>query len=231
MPAGLVSGGDFLVRPRARSPELSPLLPEVISSVSDCICDVGPMVGWAWRPEGAQDMHEEAERWLDDSGAGRAALPRLRAWMDAAYATGELGFTNVFSSPEVVRRLVAELGIDPALHEVLGIATTPENAAAFAETEEALGDAGGVLALLARGEDPAPGGVPLGYEVLGLPHSWICNDLVDEAAERFGIRPNAEGLIATAAEAERIAVWADEPETGADPVGWWPWLVTRYPPA
>jgi len=230
----LVAGGYFLVQPMIRSPWMSELLPARISSVSNCICDIGPAAYWGWEAGHWHDETAEGVVWANALGIARAQLPRLREWTIQANRAGDLEFPFVLSSPDVARRLVREFAADPAGLTVLGIAMDPVSAATFIAEEDAERSApmapSGLRQILGRAEAPAPGGQILGYEVVGGGHSWICNGLERDAPERFGIRPNPEGFISTREDAGRIAAWANDwEESRAEPEAWWPWLVSRYP--
>ena len=77
----------------------------------------------------------------------------------------------------------------------------------------------------------AAGGHVLGFEPLGYEgthfHSWLCNDVPDDAHNRFGIRPNDQGFINEFEDAVRVVEYMKE--TGAEPAIWEPWLVVQYP--
>src|SRR5436309_7820710 len=54
-----------------------------------------------------------------------------------------------------------------------------------------------------------------------------CNDVPDDAHNRFGIRPNDQGFINEFEDAVRVVEYMKE--TGAEPAIWEPWLVVQYP--
>ena len=74
----------------------------------------------------------------------------------------------------------------------------------------------------------------LGSEVLGMElggslHSSLCNGLESVFSERWGARPNAWGLWDDHELARRCAEYAGSEESGAEPVPWRAWVLTKYP--
>jgi hypothetical protein len=228
----LISGGYFLVWPTDRKPWMSELLPERISSVSECICDNGPNVYWAWGVGDWHDAPTEAVVWADRLGIAREHLPKLRAWLIEADRVGDLQYPSVLTSPDVACRLLGEFGVDASGLSLLGIAADAQQAAKYIADEDSqrgpLFAPSGIRTLLGRELAPVAGGEPLGYEVCGDGHSWLCNSLESDAFDLFGVRPNAEGFISTIDAAERVAAWANDDASGAEPGPWRPWLISRY---
>jgi hypothetical protein len=73
----------------------------------------------------------------------------------------------------------------------------------------------------------------LGYEVLGFEfggfHSYICNGLEDEYYNKYGLKLNENGFIATMDEAQTLSDYTNEGIVGAEPVLWLPWAILDTP--
>src|SRR5262249_28530631 len=73
----------------------------------------------------------------------------------------------------------------------------------------------------------------LGYEPINvaygqIDHSWLCNHLELYAADNLRIRPGSTGLLQSLSEAPRCCEAFEEPQIGAEPGPWFPWLLARY---
>ncbi len=77
----------------------------------------------------------------------------------------------------------------------------------FGEPERELLDS------LAAARPLADGSTPIGWEVLGydcgLLHTWLCEGLYEDAAAELGVQCGPRGLLASQADAERVAQWAN----------------------
>lgn len=228
----LIAGGYYVTMPSER-PKHKPasLMPPRILSVSDCLATIFPST-WAlsWA------NHTECERMeaMVAAGLPDAALQRAMSWVTAALDAGEFGWPNLFTSLDAARRFVAEFlpASDNAV--ILGIGLPERIRRSFLDTEkpDARTAPPGIYTMLSVGSDMACGGEYLGIELLGYEfsgqcHSWLCNELEVLVAERFGIRPNANGFLDAVDEAERAATAITKEELG-EPVRWDPWHIIRY---
>jgi hypothetical protein len=95
--------------------------------------------------------------------------------------------------------------------------------------EEAPEPRQGIYRALSNRADPEPGGMILGWEVLcyvyGAFHSWLCNGLERDVAERLGIRPNSVGFIDNAEDALQASEYCSRDELRAATGFWAPWRV------
>ncbi|MFC8715969.1 hypothetical protein [Kitasatospora sp. NPDC057198] len=70
---------------------------------------------------------------------------------------------------------------------------------------------------------PAPDGRILGWEVLGhdigLMHTWLCNDLYEDAVRDLAVTTTPYGLLPDHPTAARVAAWANA-RTDTKPVTW-----------
>ncbi|MFG3227239.1 hypothetical protein ACGF07_20950 [Kitasatospora sp. NPDC048194] len=70
-----------------------------------------------------------------------------------------------------------------------------------------------------------------GWEVLGydhgLLHSWLCNDLYDDAVLSLGVGVNEHGLLPDRDTAQRVAAWANARDD-TKPVTWFPGALIEW---
>ena len=88
----------------------------------------------------------------------------------------------------------------------------------------------GVFQCVARGEQLPPHARVIGFEVVNVDvgaigHSWLCNGLENHCADVLGIRPAANGLLASLDDAIRCRDEIDREEVGAEPGPWYPLLL------
>ncbi|MFE6866877.1 hypothetical protein ACFVFS_09990 [Kitasatospora sp. NPDC057692] len=80
-------------------------------------------------------------------------------------------------------------------------------------------------------QEPADGGHELGWEVLGydygMIHSWLCNNLHQDAARELGVTPDDRGLLPSREPAERLAAWANARDD-TKPVTWFPAALVEW---
>jgi len=226
-----VCGGYFVTRAVERPAYVSSdLLPPRIFSLSECICDFVPDV-WAveWARVSPEDRMTEASK----VGIEAATLPEVISWATRQMNTGNIGWPRVFL----------------ASHDARAFATRflPRDSASScweSACPQALWNSSSPNRLLGRRWGPGvykavsnrvgleSGGAVLGWEVLcydyGGFHSWLCNGLEGDVAEKYGIRPNEAGFITSAPEASVAAEYCSRQDVGAEPGFWAPWLVVEY---
>jgi hypothetical protein len=224
-------GGYFLVRVADREECMaSELLPDSFITVSRCLTDIFPE-SWAI---GDGNGSEESNGF----DLPRQALGTVKREVASHFKNRYLGWPNVCYSTSIARQLAQKFlshlsSQDMAL---IGVALHQEYVPEFLHVEApGAGDAPqGVYDAIAYGMRLEPGGTVLGYDVLGLDdngsfHSWLCSGLEDDIYERFGIRPNAAGLLNSMEEAIQCALYAASDDVDAEPVLWQPWLIVSYP--
>lgn len=228
----LTSGGYFQTRTVARPDYVAAeLLPSAIISLSDCICDFVPdlwAIAWANMP--AAERSAKAS----NHGISPSVLPEVITWTTDRINSAKFGwpcvFLSVLDAQAFARRF---LGADATVR-LLGIALHEAVTEAFLETEKPKDREGtpGVYMAVSNRVALHPGGRELGWEVLcydhGAFHSWLCNGLEREVAQKFGIRPSPTGFIASPGDALDAAGYCGREEVGAEPGFWAPWLVVEY---
>ncbi len=221
----LVSGGYLLAKPSARTAcHQAHLVPAKILSASSCLSEHVPgfdLYGGAGYPDEAV-VAEYPNRFetADDLIATREFLMTL-------LRDGQLEYPSVFVSVDAAREFARRLKPEDEPLVLFGISTAKEHADALLHN---VANFCSCVAVLRRNLPPERGEV-LGWEVLGDDyghfHSWFCNS-IEITAERWGIKPNANGFLDFLEEAERVASYCNQPDT-AEPGYWAPWQITRYP--
>jgi hypothetical protein len=225
-------GGYLVTRPVERGALMSAeLLPGRLLTASACIARFVPDV---WSLEWTTVSAEERRRAAAEVGIAPEALAAIIRQVTAGFDQGVFGWPNVIQSSDALVELVRLLP-RPGEWVVLGLALHRSHVAAFLE-QNAPGQrqgTGGVYHVLA-GEPPLPeGGTVLGFEPLGFenggqPHSWLCNGLEKECFQALGIRPDANGFLGAAEEAERATAHIARDDVGAEPAQWLPWMILDY---
>ena len=234
--AGHVSGGYRLVRPFRPDAAWAPprLAGEPVLTVSSCLAPVGPGT-WALSWGGDADPAAEAVA----LGLVPDAVSSAVAWTEAAMLAGGWGWPEVCLSLDAARSFVAAcVPSPPADLRLVGIGL-PEDLVAACRSDHPLPTDRGVGAtaldeLVHRADPLAPGGTPLGYEVLGEElggtfHSWWCHRLVAELEDELNFAVGPDGLIGDLATARAAASAVDGPPPRGEPVPWRPWLLVDYP--
>jgi hypothetical protein len=227
----LVSGGFFVTRFLRRPDGLGEApLPDRILTLSPCLTEFLPeawAIGWA----SCSDADRVAAG--EKLGLAAAAIPAFLRSMTDALARGDLGWPCVWQSFAAAQAAVAQWGGSPTEFLVLELGV-PGDVAEELLVELAPRSGEGETGLYSRLKANAPlhdAGVPIGWELLGIEasdsfHSWLCNSLHRDAANRLGIRPGAFGLLSTEADA-RAVLGLIEDGLGAEPVPWFVGLLSR----
>lgn len=89
------------------------------------------------------------------------------------------------------------------------------------------------LKILLRYEPIDPSGTMLGFEILGDEgccnfHSHICNGLETDLRDELEVKFNENGFIDSFEDADRSTRFIEQDEDLAEPVDWYPCLITRY---
>jgi hypothetical protein len=226
-----IAAGFFVTRSgdrdRARSPDL---LPATLTSLSPCIAR-SYQVSWAWDVE--KDGNEAVK-----FGIAEPRLPELQEWE----RSHGISFPNVFHSLDDARAFVGAFLPDAADVFILGAALPADLVDDFLSDEVQITyDATtgtekeacfGVNLILSERKPLAPGGTPLGFEMVlygyNLECSWLCTGTERAVADALGVRPNAHGLIEDAADARRVHDWMAQHPEESEPGPYYPWLLVRY---
>jgi hypothetical protein len=220
-----ICGGYFLTKRVSRPSAVSKLVPDWVTTVSECFTDIAPDT-WADREYnyGDEERAEEALKF----GVPATAIPALVDVFTQAVRPAHL--TNAFPTLSVAQSFYRHC-TDKNLIVLVGIGL--ERSLVQNLRTQLQDDVNNGYMLIERVNENTPlehGGKILGYEPLGFDatkfHSWLCHDVLDEVDDRFGIRPNRAGFIDSLADAVRVT--RDLKATGAETAIWEPWLVVQY---
>jgi hypothetical protein len=228
-----VAGGYILVVPLTVPEWLAnPRLPSQLITAASDLTAIGPGE-WALSWVNPHDSHpqERAAFGIDD-----ASLPEVSEWVEEKMSTGEWGWPRIFTGLPTAREFLARFHPTGA-PTIVGLGMAAEfvdDLLADHPDEPGMGTYGYVETLRRR-QPLAPGGVELGYEILGEElggdfHSWHCNHLEPVVHDELGIEVNEHGLIDNPEAARRAAEYIGRPEVPAEPVTWRPWLLVAYLP-
>lgn len=233
MDTDLVSGGFYVTRLLRRPDGLAKRapLPEWLLTLSSCLTELLPD---AWALEWSSSSQAERVLAIEKLGIPSQSLGALVTFATKAFDQGKLGWPCVWQSLAAAQAIkatfaetnsslvIVELGVPRDFAEKLVVAFAP------APGE---GEPGLYLRLKsqARLDDSGipVGWEPLGAEVGGSYHSWLCNDLQDEGLARHGIAPGPFGLLSNEKDARAIVALIED-GLGAEPVPWFPGFFRRF---
>ncbi len=227
-----LSAGYVITRAVRLPPERTGPLPAEVLSVSPDIAVFVPDY-WAveWASCSMEERREEAARF----GITAAELQAVMTWVTAHFGTDEIGWTHVFYSLDLARTFLQTFLPHADDLVLLGIGVHPDIAPAFLEVNAPPPGEGrwGYYEMLARREGLAPGGEPLGFEVVGLGvgalHTWITNGWERITCSELGICPGRFGLLGEFDQAMQAADYRYPPGTFEEEASLWqPWLLVRY---
>ncbi|MFF7452879.1 hypothetical protein [Kitasatospora sp. NPDC008115] len=142
-----------------------------------------------------------------------------------------------FDTPQEALAACATIQV-PAEARLYALLIPAEHAAGFvADIRASVVDEPVLLAHLDRPADagpapePAADGHEIGWEVLGYDdgalHSWLCNDLHQDAVRDLGVTTDDRGLLPSREPAERLAAWANARDD-TKPVTWFPATLIEW---
>jgi hypothetical protein len=218
-----VVGGYFLVQvaPSADWLKNKTLLPAKFWTVSTCICEIYP------------------DTWIF-SGTSKSTKPTINYQEilkldDESFKSLQATADEMFRKDETARQFYVQYLRHLPDIKLLSIALSEPDAVEFIEEnkpEPGMGE-GGVYIKLQQRQLLDSSAMPRGFEVLGDEwggqfHSFICNSLETDYAERLNISLNQNGLIDSYEDAVRAANYTNLDEVGAEPALWQPWLISEY---
>ena len=228
-------GGYFLVQVASSADWIKNkiLLPAKFWTVSTCICEIYPdtwIFSWTSKSTKSANDYQEILK-LDDEG-----FKSVQAWADEMFRKDELGWPNVFLNLEAARQFYVQYLRHLPDIKLLSIALSESYSMEFIEENKpqpGMGE-GGVYIKLQQRQLLDNSAITRGFEVLGDEwggqfHSFICNSLETDYAERLNISLNQNGLIDSYEDAVRAANYTNLDEVGSEPALWQPWLISEYP--
>jgi hypothetical protein len=227
-------GGYYLVEGLPRPPQMASFLPEVLWTVSACICNVYPDA-WAFpwvNTDPDRQAEEQARLGLSDTDYGH-----MQAWVNTTFNEQRFGWPNVWLDLASARQYYHHY-----LRSIVGIkllaialpAPYLEDALAASAPKPGMGEDGVHQMLQLRRTLTEPEAEHArGFEVLGIDlggtfHTFLCNYLEVPYRDELGLTFNHNGLLASLADAQRASEYTNLDSTAAEPVSWHPWLVVEY---
>jgi len=243
-----VSGGYLLAQPYVR-PDGVPedfvpvdVVGSPVLTASPCETHVLPSREWfsSWLPRPTREEQErEASLW----GVPVHAVTDLVGWASKKATEGRLLHHDAFVDVGVAREFALRFLPPGRDVRLLGLGLRRDVAAEFlravAERDASHygswggGAPTGVRDGIERRVPLEPGGRSLGYEVLSVAlgeqrDSWHCNALERWFRDDYGVHPKPGGLLATYADAEKVAAVLNEKGIGCTVGMWRPWLIVEY---
>ena len=239
-------GGYYLVEGSDRSNWMNPsLIPQKFYSVSNCICSHHPslsMLSWTCDAGDKEKYRTKLGLTVKEF---QALQNKADRWFDLdLYAWGE-----VLLDLDLAKEFAANYLSHLQNIKLLAIATTANYRDLFLQSESALNNSeigicqalkshqtieiertlasryNGLQTRNAQARDF------LGYEILGYEyggfHSFVCNHLETDFANKLKIKLNQYGLIEQYDLATKASDYANNPNTGAEPVLWMPWAIVE----
>lgn len=191
---------------------------------------------WALRWVTNGDVEDKQREACLEFGIDPRALSELKTWVTERFDAHEFGWTHIFFSITAARDFAQRFlpKYPDAVLLGIGVATTLVSEFLTMHVPDPGSGSWGYYEALRSGKPLAPGGVLLGFEVVGLGlgglYSWLDNHWHEIARENLGIQTGKFGLLGTFEEAARVADYPYVPETEDELAPLWqPWALVRYP--
>ncbi|MEK4029258.1 hypothetical protein MKZ02_12050 [Pseudobacillus sp. FSL P4-0506] len=228
-----ISGGYYVISPSKRANYMDQsLLPEIIVSASECLCDLHPEINILWG-DSQKNKRNYAEKW----NLSRSIFEKMERWVVDKFEEGTFQFPQVFTTVDIARDFAHMFLSHLNDIKIIGVALPESLVGEFLDEEETLSlpakERYGVEALLMN-KIPVDTEASMlnGYEVLGFEcgtfHSYICNGLEKDYSDKFTFSLNEKGLIPTLEMAMKYCEYSNDERIGTEPVLWLPWAIYEY---
>jgi len=205
------------------------LLPSQIFTPSSCICNLHPEdICLSW----VTDRNETITAYTKKLSITKEQFEELQENIDSSFNTNKYGWIQMFLEVDEARKYYKKWLTNIPDIKLVAIATSKEHREIFLTEEKSEGEnlgACGNWLMLEKGVSIDINQGLLGYDVLGFDvcafHSFICNSLENDFAEKLGIKFNKSGLISSFSEATIAADYAQNPDVGAETALWQPWAI------
>lgn len=221
-----VSGGYFLVRgaePRTNRE----ILPQVVWTPSDCVCDRYP---YFWCEPDLLESFGNPEEALRHMGLASSHLPAMKAWVASQEQSGRLGYSGVFIECGAAKEFAASFLRWPAQFKLLGIGLPVEYVETFLnETLEWVRETPncGVFQSVSARQEIAVGGTSVGYEPLGYEPCTV-HGLSNHISEDWPVRRYREHLNEHGRFSD-LQTCIQAVDAQVEQAVWAPWLIVEYP--
>lgn len=168
---------------------------------------------------------------IEELGIPESKSVELQKW-SSTFIDKEYGYPNVFYTLAAAHHYVKSFIIDPPDGLVIVCPAIKSNLAEKLLLSNSYQTGRGTYDSLVRRKAPEESGAVMGYETLCYEYdidcSWWCYpDLVNEAFEKYDIKPNSNGFLDNFDDAKKVGEIALE--MGIIDCIWHPWLVIQYP--
>lgn len=203
------------------------IIPEVVLSASNCICDNFPDIGLCWNKS-----ESKKKEYMKQLNLSQDIFTYMEKWVEQEFDIKSLGFPHVFTNLDKAKEFYHKYLNDTKNIKLIGIGL-PTGMLDHLKSD--FGEEGffyGVEYNISQKKILEMNGLTLGYEILGYEygtfHSYICNHLFEEYKEKFSFSLNENGFIRSLKEAEQLAQYTNDEIEGTEPVLWLPWVVVEY---
>jgi hypothetical protein len=195
---------------------------EKILSASDCVCKSYPNFILT-KPKKDQKSYKK-ELDLDDE-----KFQYMIKWLTEKSKSGMVTYDGIFSNIDDAK-MFKDLFLSQVTDiQLIGLNLPKKSFGIFIES---IHFEAGVIDQLKHKNPVDPNGLILGHEILGSEggsnfHSYLCNSLEEDYAEKFNFQVNQYGLITSLEESDTFAKYSNDNQLG-EPVIWLSWLLIKY---
>lgn len=204
------------------------IMPDIILSASNCICDSYPDIGVCWNKS-----KSKKKEYMKRLNLSQDKFTCMEKWVEQEFDSKTLGFPHVFTNLQKAQEFHNKYLNQVKDIRLIGIGLPAEM---LENLKSDFGEEGffyGVEYNISQNKILEMNGFTLGYEILGYEygtfHSYICNHLFEEYKQKLPFSLNENGFIKSLKEAEQLAQYTNDEIEGTEPVLWLPWVVIEYP--
>jgi len=228
-----IFGGYYLVQGVDKPSWISNIISTpVIWVLTDCICDFMPT--YTLLP-GCESTDEIISEISNHTGLSVEEIESMKTTVENMLSTKQLGWPNVFHTLDSAQDFYEKHLSKAKNFKILGIAFSEKDAEEFLIEENPNNSQDiGILNVLSKRQEIPSNINSLGFEILGHEyggdfHSFLCNGLEKDFAEKLGITFNETGRMKTYEDAKRAEEYINDESVGAEPVPWYACLVFEEP--
>jgi hypothetical protein len=228
-----VCGGYYIVSPLNRADYMDKkILPEVILSASECLCDFYPEINILWGV--SRRIKQNYARKL---GLSKNDFEKMEKWVEEKFEEKTFLFPQLFTTVDLAIEFSKMFLNHLKNLKIIGIGLPVGYVDEFLNDEESLtipaNERYGIETLLINNTPMDSNIIRMnGYEVLGFEngkfHSYICNSLEKDYRNKFTFFLNEYGFIPTLEMAIECCDYSNDEEVGTEPVLWLPWAIFEY---
>jgi len=221
-------GGYYLVESSSDKSWINQsLIPKKFYSLSNCICSHHPDISVLPWVNDAEDR----ERYRQKLRLSIEEFLTLQTQVDKWFGQDRYAWGEVFLDLNLAREFAGNYLSHIQDIKLLAIATTTDYRTLFLEESASGNNEVGISKALKSNQTIKIEHGFLGYEILGHEfgwfHSFVCNHLENDFANKLNIEFNQHGLIDRYDLAIKASNYTNREDTGAEPVLWLPWAIVE----